>query len=204
MSEMRPRTQALLSTIVIAAVWYGRLPVPAGALAWGPLPAWLAATVILILQTGNITLDTVRTLSVARGRRAVSWLTGFGQSVLFVVAIAGVLQNLQQPWNLLAYAAGFATGNVLGIAIENRMAPGHSLLRIISRTRGPAVVQALRLAGWGVTELSGRGQDGTVSVVLCHVPRRTVGSVRQAVSVVDADAFITAEDVRQIAGGWRA
>ncbi len=194
----------MLSGVVIAVVWYGRLPVPAGALAWGPLPAWLVAVVILALQTGNITLDTVRTLSVARGRRTISWLTGFGQSLLFVLAIASVLQNLQQPWNLLAYAAGFATGNVVGITIENRMAPGHSLLRIISRSRGPAVVQALRDAGWGVTELSGLGQDGTVSVLLCHVARREVGLVRQAVTSMDAEAFITAEDVRQIAGGWRA
>lgn len=200
---MRPHSQALLSVIVIAVAWYGRLPVPTDS-GWGALPVWLTAVVILVLQTGNITLDTVRTLSVARGRRAISWLTGFGQCILFVVAIAGVLQNLQQPWNLLAYAAGFATGNVLGIAIENRMAPGHSLLRIISRSRGPAVAQALRLAGWGVTELSGRGQDGAVSVMLCHVPRRRVGSVRQAVTGADAEAFITAEDVRQIAGGWRA
>jgi uncharacterized protein YebE (UPF0316 family) len=201
---MHPRAQALLSAIVIASVWYGRLPAPAGVLASAPLPAWLTAGIILALQTGNITLDTVRTLSVARGRRAISWLTGFGQSLLFVLAIASVLQNLHQPWNLLAYAAGFATGNVLGITIENRLAPGHSLLRIISRGRGPEIAQSLRNAGRGVTELSGRGHDGAVSVLMCHVPRRQVGLVRQTVNGMDAEAFMTAEDVRQIAGGWRA
>lgn len=201
---MRARGQAALSTVLIAGTWLARPPAQPGVQVWDVLPTWAVVIAILVLETGNITLDTLRTLFVARGRRSPAWLTGFGQSLLFVLAIAAVLQNLDQVSYLLAYAGGFATGNVLGIMVENRMAPGHSLLRIVSPGHGAALVGALRSAGWGVTELAGRGQSGAVSVLLCYVARREVGRVREAIHGIDPRAFVTSEEVRQIAGGWRA
>jgi len=99
---------------------------------WSLLPAALVPILILVIRIGNLSLSTLRVLTVVRGRKRAAWALGFVQSLLFVTVIAGVLKNLDNPWNLAAYAAGFATGNVLGIIIDDRIAPGHSLLRITS------------------------------------------------------------------------
>jgi uncharacterized protein YebE (UPF0316 family) len=174
------------------------LPLPPG------LPAWALPVGIFVLLSLNNGLDTLRMLSLARGRRGAAWLAGFIQSVLFITAIAGLLGNLDNPWNLAAFAGGVASGSVLGILVEARLAPGHRLVRIVSSRRGAAIAAALRQSSWGATEFSARGQDGMVTLIWCHVPRRQAGSVADQALDLDPEAFITAENVRLTHGGWRA
>lgn len=167
--------------------------------------ALLSAGMIFALRVTDMTLDTLRVLFVMRGRRGIAWVLGFFQSAIFVVAITSVLSNLDNPLNIIGYAAGFATGNVLGITIENRLAIGHSDMRIISSRRGTAIADYLRSAGYAVTEIPARGKDGMVTILTVSVLRRNVEQVRTAVNSVDSEAFITAEDIRPIRHGfWRA
>ncbi len=157
---------------------------------------------IFCLRVGDMSLDTLRMLFVVRGKKSVAWILGFCQSVIFVVAITSVLSNLKNPLNVIGYAAGFATGNVVGMLIEERLAIGHILLTIISSRRGSAIADCLREAGYAVTEISARGKDGMVSVLNCSVLRKRVDQVRQLVRNVDEEAFITADDIRPITHGW--
>ena len=171
---------------------------------WGVIPSTIVPLLIFSLRTINLTLATLRMLTVVRGHRATAWFLGILHSFLFVITIAGVLGNLQNPWNLVAYAAGFATGNVLGMAIDAKLAPGHSLLRITSARRGTAILESLHELGHGATEYSGQGRSGTVSVILCYVPRRQVKQVKRHVISTDPEAFITAKNVYRIQHGlWQ-
>jgi uncharacterized protein YebE (UPF0316 family) len=182
---------------------YTTTRLPAIGLDWGLIPSTIVPWLIFSLRTINLTLATLRMLTVVRGRRATAWFLGILHSSLFVITIAGVLGNLHNPWNLIAYAAGLATGNVLGMTIEAKLAPGHSLLRITSARRGTAILESLHGHGHGATEYSGQGRSGTVSVILCYVPRSQVEQVKRQVVNTDPEAFITVDHVRQLCGGWR-
>ncbi len=171
---------------------------------WTVVPARVVPLLIFSLRTSDLTLATLRMLTVVRGHKATAWFLAIAQSSLFVIGVAGVLGNLNNLWNIIAYAAGYATGNVLGIIIEARLAPGHSLLRITSPHLGDAVMEYLHDHGYGATELSGAGIAGTVNVILCYTPRREVGLVKRGILEVDPQAFITVEHVRQLRGGWKA
>ncbi|HHH82903.1 MAG TPA: DUF2179 domain-containing protein [Chloroflexi bacterium] len=169
------------------------------------LPALLLTALIFLLRVSDMSLDTLRVLFVIRGRKPLAWILGFFQSGLWVVAITSVLNTLDNPWNVLAYAAGFATGNVVGMFIEERLAIGHSHLQIISSRRGSAIAEALRGDGYAVTEVPARGRDGTVSLISCSVRRKDVERVRSRTRNVDPEAFITVEDIRPIHRGyWRS
>ena len=76
-----------------------------------------------------MTLDTLRVLMVMRGKKGTAWILGFFQSVIFVLAITRCSSNLDNPLNMIGYAAGFATGNVVGMLIEEARWP----LRIRTR-----------------------------------------------------------------------
>ncbi len=169
---------------------------------WVPQP-WLPL-VIFALRTSDLTLSTVRMLSVVRGNRWLAWVTGFAQALLFLTAVAGLLANLNQAWNLIAYAVGFATGNVVGILLEGRFGMGHTLLQVLSRARGEAVAESLRRDGFGVTLLPAHGPGGTMALLLCNLRNRDLEQARQQVLAADPQAFIAAEDVRALRGGWRA
>ena len=164
--------------------------------------AWLGAGLIFILRVMDMTLDTLRVLVVMRGHKSYAWILGFFQAGIFVLAISSVLQNLDNPLNLIGYASGFATGNVVGLLIEQRLAIGHTLLSIVSPSRGAAIADYLRGEGYAVTEIPARGKDGMVSLLYCNVLRRSVERVRRLVSEVDPEAFITSEDVRPVRRGY--
>jgi len=167
--------------------------------------AWLSAGLIFMLRVSDMSLDTLRVLFVMRGRKSIAWVLGFFQALIFVLAISSVLSNIGNLLNVVGYAAGFATGNVLGMLIEERLAIGHIHLRVVSPHRGVAIAEKLRAEGYAVTEVPARGKDGMVAVLSCSVLRKKVDRVRSIVNTVDADAFITAEDVRSVRRGfWRA
>src|SRR5512143_3051613 len=87
--------------------------------------AWLGAGFIFILRVADMTLDTLRVLFVMRGKKKIAWMLGFFQSAIFVLAIGKVLSQVNNPLNIIGYAAGFATGNVVGMIIEEKIAIGH-------------------------------------------------------------------------------
>lgn len=169
------------------------------------LSAWLSAGLIFFLRVSDMTLDTLRVLVMMRGKKSIAWMLGLFQSLIFVLAISSVLSNLDNPLNILGYASGFATGVVVGMLIEERLALGHVQISIVSSRRGAAIAERLREEGFAITEIPARGKDGVVSLLNCSVLRRNVKRVQEIVNEVDDSAFITAEDVRPVRHGfWRA
>lgn len=172
--------------------------------AFGPA-AWLGALLIFVLRIGDMSLDTIRLLYVVRGQKHLAWVLGFFQSLIFVVAIANVLSGKANLLSILGYALGFATGNVVGMLIEEKLAIGHIRMTVISARLGPALAEKLRKAGYAVTEIPARGKSGTVSMLYCSVRRREFDEAETVILETDPEAFITAEDVRAVRRGfWRA
>jgi uncharacterized protein YebE (UPF0316 family) len=166
---------------------------------------WLGAGFIFLLRIADMSLDTLRVMMIIRGKKLIAWVLGFFQAVIFIVAIASVLQNLDNPINLIAFAAGFATGIVVGMWIEERLAIGHIQMNIVSPSRGSAVAEKLRHEGYATTEIPARGKDGMVTMLSCGVLRRNVRKVINLVNQVDPNAFITTEDLQPVRRGtWRA
>jgi uncharacterized protein YebE (UPF0316 family) len=164
-----------------------------------------SALFIFSLRVVDMSLDTVRVLFVMRGRKGIAWVIGFTQSLIFLVAFTSALKNINNPISFLAYAGGFATGNVVGIWIEDKLAIGYTYLRIISPCFGNKIAEQLRLQGFAVTEISGRGKDGMVNILNCSVLRRQAGQAIQTVQDIDPDAFITSQETSAIHRGfWRA
>jgi uncharacterized protein YebE (UPF0316 family) len=167
--------------------------------------AWIGALTIFAMRVGDMSMDTLRMLFVVRGRKGIAWVLGFFQSIIYVLAITSVLSNLGNPLNVIGYAAGFATGNVVGMLIEERLAIGHIHLRIVSPRRGAVLAQVIRDKGFGVTEISARGKDGMVSILSVSVLRKDVQKIETLVHENDPEAFMTSEDVRPVRRGfWRA
>jgi uncharacterized protein YebE (UPF0316 family) len=163
---------------------------------------WIGAGVIFLLRVANMTLDTIRALMVIRGRKGITWLFGFIQSLIYVFVLTTVIQDLDNMLNLLAYAAGFATGNVAGMWLEERIAVGYVNLRVVSALRGTAVAAGLREQDYAVTEFIGHGRDGTVSVLDVSVKRKDAKNVRAIVEKFDQSAFITSENMQSVRRGY--
>jgi uncharacterized protein YebE (UPF0316 family) len=173
------------------------------AIDWSVLHPAAVPLLLFGLRAADLTLATLRTLAITRGRSALAWVLGFTESGLFLIGAVGLIATLSEPLNLLAYAAGFATGNVIGLILEGRVLPSHALLRIYSPARASVVVDSLHREGWGATEVFAKGLGGTVGLVLCFAPRRDATRLRDRVIALDPEAVITLQNVRSLLGGWR-
>jgi uncharacterized protein YebE (UPF0316 family) len=166
------------------------------------LEAVLPALSIFFLRIVDISLYTMRLMMVTRGRKMLAWIFALLQSMVFVTVLRTILNDLGNWSKIIGYAAGFATGLVVGMVLEGHLGIGNMHLNIVSSRRGQELAQELRAAGFGVTELAGKGKDGAVDVLLCDVRRRQVPVVRQIVQDHDPNAFITAEMLRIVLGGF--
>ncbi len=164
--------------------------------------AFLSALLIFALRIVDVSMMVVRILMVLRGRKGLVWLIGFAQAAVFVIAIRQVMSDLDNWINIAGYAAGFATGNVVGMWIEERLAIGYGHVRVISSRRGATLAEKLRAAGFAITQIPGRGKDGTVDILAISLPRRKIRALKELVIEIDPNAFITVENVRPIHRGF--
>lgn len=161
----------------------------------------LSGLLIFTLRMTDISLYTLRIMMVVRGRKGLAWIFAVFQSFTYVFSITVVLRDLNNPIKIIGYAAGFATGLIVGMTLEKRLAIGLTHFRIISTGRGEELCDQLRADGYGVTEVAGRGKDGTVMVLHLDVLRRDERRLIQQVTEIDEEAFITAETVRSARRG---
>ncbi len=165
----------------------------------------MGGLLIFCLRVIDMTLDTLRLLFVVRGKRVIVWVLGVITNTIYIVAISNVLTGKNHPFTILCYAVGYATGNILGMRLEERLAIGYKGIDIISKTKGKEIAAKLREMGYGVTELIGEGKDGSVSIVRTNVKRKQTKDVHTIIESIDPEAFITEDDLIPInaSGYWR-
>jgi uncharacterized protein YebE (UPF0316 family) len=163
---------------------------------WGVLPLLIFGARIL-----DVSLQTMRIVFVSKGRRALAPVVGFFEVLIWLMAIAQIMHNLTNPLYYLAYGLGFATGTYVGLRIEERLAIGVSLIRIITQKDATALVSSLRNEEFGVTCIDAEGRSGKVKIIFAVVDRcdleRIIGIVREH----NPNAFYSVEDVRGIGHG---
>ncbi len=163
----------------------------------------LGGLFVFCLRLTDVTMGTLRILMTVRGRKLLAGAIGFVEVTIFVVAISQVIRNVDNVWNVLGYAGGFATGTMVGMTIEERLAIGFTVIRIISSDLEKNLAAAIRGAGFGATEIPGRGMTHAVNILEVTVRRADLPAVLQIVDQVDNKAFVTVEEARRVYRGWR-
>lgn len=168
----------------------------------------LGALLIFLLRVIDVSMATVRLIFAVRGRRGLAAIIGFFEILVWIFAVGQALQHLDSILHLLGYAGGFATGSYVGVCLEARLALGLSVVHAVCRSEDDGVklagqlANAVRLAGFAVTEIEGRGRDGDVDLLRIVVPRRRAATLIELIRDYDPSAFITLEEVRATQGGY--
>lgn len=162
---------------------------------WGPL-------VIFLLRICDVSLALLRTLLAVRNVRVAVPILGFFEVLIWIFAVGAAIGNLTSPLHLLGYAGGFAMGNVVGMWLEEKLAFGLAIVRVISRDWGVQIATTLREQGFGVTEFIGHGRDGGVEILDTVIKRRQLPAALEIIDRCDPAAFVMIEEPRLIRQGW--
>lgn len=161
----------------------------------------LGAAFIFVLRVFGIAVSTLRVLAMMRGKKAAAFVAGFFEVLTYVIAIAEVVNNLDNIWNILGYCLGFSVGTVAGMVLDDRTASGFANVRIISRYKAQNIVEEIHNAGYGATVGWGHGRGGTVGMIVAVVRRKEAERLCNLAEGVDPNAFITIEDTRTVRRG---
>jgi uncharacterized protein YebE (UPF0316 family) len=151
---------------------------------------------IFLARILDVSVGTLRIIFVSKGLKYLAAILGFIESLVWVLAISQVIQNLNSWITYIAFALGFAAGNLVGMMLEERIAMGNLIVRIITRREADELVSFLRSSGYGVTDVDAQGEAGPVTLLFTIVKRRKLPEVIAIIKRFNPNAFYTVEDVR--------
>ena len=156
----------------------------------------LMCLLIIVARVGDVSLGTIRAIMTIQGRRTVALTVGVFELLIWVFVVSHVIQDLRsEPIYGVAYALGFALGTFVGMTIEQKLALGRQVVRIMTR-QGGEMAQALRAGGLVVTQFDGYGRDGPVQELFIEVERREARNVITQARALDARCYYIVDDIR--------
>jgi uncharacterized protein YebE (UPF0316 family) len=156
---------------------------------------------IFLARIGDQSIGTMRIIFVSKGKRNIAPILGFFEVLIWITAISKIMQNLDNYVNYVAYAAGFATGNLVGMLIEEKLAMGIQMIRVFANERGPELVGMLNNNGYGATMVEAHGAREKVHLVYTIVHRNELIKVLDVINMFNPKVFYTIEDVRTVNEG---
>jgi len=160
---------------------------------YGLLPA-----LIFLARVTDVTMDTLRIVFVTRGDKIVAPILGFFEILIWLIAITRIMANLDNFVTYIAYALGFAVGNYVGLLVEEKLAIGTQLIRIITATDASLLINNLREKGFGATAIDAEGKNGLVHIIFVVTRRKVVHQVVGILNHFNPKAFYSIEDVRSV------
>jgi uncharacterized protein YebE (UPF0316 family) len=156
---------------------------------------------IFLAEVCVVTLSTLRIIFIGRGMKLRASFLGFCEVSIWLFAIGQIMQNLSDLGCYAGFAGGFALGNYLGITIEQKLALGNLVVRVITPKDGQELVHRLTEAGYGVTSVHGQGATGPVQLVLTVIPRKELRKVVAVLKAFDPRVFYSVDDLQSASQG---
>ena len=149
----------------------------------------------------DVSLGTMRIILVSKGQRIIAPILGFFEVFIWIIAIGQIMGNINNFACYFGYAAGFATGNYVGMRLEEHLAMGNLIIRVISQKDGNVLIKNLNIRGYGATMVEGEGSLGKVQLIYSIVKRDDLKEVVGIIQEFNPKAFYSIEDIRKVSAG---
>lgn len=133
---------------------------------------------------------------VSRGYKGKAALLGFFEVLIWAIVVSELLNNLDNWANLIGYAGGFATGNYVGLILEDVLKVGTVIARIITQDKKHELVEDLKSRGFIITVINAHGGFTPVDVIFTVLKRKRLDELEEVVRTHDPGAFYSVEDVK--------
>lgn len=168
-----------------------------------PIFTWVIIPILIFFaRIIDVSIGTMRIILVSKGRKLLPPILGFFEIIVWLLAIGHVMQNLTNIVCIIAYGAGFAMGNFVGVLIEEKLAVGLQIVRLITPNSLDILPMALRDEGYGATVIEAKGGKGKVNIIFSIVSRKDVSTYLLLAREIDPDIFVSVQDIRTARSGF--
>lgn len=163
---------------------------------------FLHALFVFAARITDVSIGTMRTILLVKGQRKIASVLGFFEVMIYLIVLGKVVGNIDKPVLIFAYCLGYATGNIIGSKIEEKLSIGRVIAQVIVKDTMEELVQSLRDSGFGVTIFEGEGMEGKSYMLNIILDRKQVNKLHEIIDKCNCGAFITTIDVRSSLGGY--
>lgn len=157
---------------------------------------YLLPVMIFFGRICDVTLGTLRIIFVSKGEKYKAPIIGFFEVLIWIVIISQIFSRANDMLAYLSYAAGYASGNYVGILLENRIAYGIVLCRMYTQKNGMELVKILNKKNFGATMTHGEGSTNEVDIIETVIDRKEMKTLERLLTEFDPNIFYVVEDVR--------
>lgn len=156
---------------------------------------------IFLARICDVSISTIRIIYMLGGRRYASTILGFFEAFIWLMAIRQIFQHLDNWVCYVAYPAGFASGIFVGLLIEERIAYGKVIVRIITRKDVTELLSFLNANKFRFTRVNAEGPDGNENLVFTVLERERLEDLLSKLKEILPTAFYTIEKVKAAGEG---
>jgi uncharacterized protein YebE (UPF0316 family) len=154
---------------------------------------------IFLARISDVSINTIRIIYVLGGRRWTATILGFFESLIWLMAIRQIFEHMDNWLCYVAYPAGFASGIFVGMIIEERIAYGKVIVRIITRRDVSTLLTYLNSQRFRYTHVNADGPDGHENLVFTVLERESLEKLLRTLKDILPSAFYTVEKVNRAA-----
>lgn len=154
---------------------------------------------IFVARICDVSINTIRIIYMLGGRRLTATLLGFFEAFIWLLVIREIFKHLDNWLCYVAYPAGFACGIFVGMIIEEKIAYGKVIVRIITRKDVNQLIQYLNTQQFRFTKVEAEGPDGKENLVFTVLDRERLDELLNKLKELIPTAFYTIEKVKAAA-----
>ncbi|WP_215224292.1 DUF2179 domain-containing protein [Echinicola shivajiensis] len=153
---------------------------------------------IFLARVGDVTINTLRIMFVLNGKKNIAPILGFFEALIWLLAIGQIFQNIDNPLSYIAYSGGFAAGTYMGMVVEEKLALGRVLVRVITKEPMPELIEFMKEKDYRFTSVGAEGRYGKVNLLFTVMKRDALKEFVDKVKQCNDKAFYTIESVKKI------
>ena len=163
---------------------------------------WVILPLLIFLsRIADQSIGTMRLIFLSKGYRFIAPMLGFFEVIIWLIAVSQIMKHLDNALCYIAYGAGFAMGNFIGMTLEERISIGTVLVRIIPTMNAEELINTLRERNFGLTTVDAEGSRGEVRIFISIINRKDLKEYISIINKINPNAFYTIEEVKTINQG---
>lgn len=158
----------------------------------------LMPLLIFFARIGDVSINTLRIMFMMNGKKSIVPVLGFFEAMIWLLAIGQIFQNVNNPFSYIAYAGGFAMGTYVGMTLDEKLALGRVLVRVITPQPLPELIEFMKDKNYRFTSVGAEGRYGKVNLLFTVMKRDQLQEFIGKVKSSDEKAFYTIESVKRV------
>ncbi len=153
---------------------------------------------IFFARVADVSIATIRVIFVMQGKRSIAPILGFFEALIWLIAIGQIIKQIDNPVSYFAYASGFAAGTYVGMFIEEKLALGRVVVRVITGRPATELIEYLKDNDFRYSNIEAMGNDGKVNIIFTVVKREVLRTLIPTIKGYNPKAFFTIEGVKKV------